>query len=76
MVFDGHDWEHPRRRRAWAAPFYRFASGKLTYECTYDNPTTNEIKTGDSAATDEMCMATGYYFPADAGREILLQRMF
>ena len=44
--------------------FYTFSTGKLTYECTYNNPTGATIKTGDSAQTDEMCMATGYYFPA------------
>jgi hypothetical protein len=75
VVFASDDWEHPGAcmtgaantgcPQAWATnTFYTFASGKLTYECTYNNPTSNTIKTGDSAQTDEMCMATGYYFPA------------
>jgi hypothetical protein len=64
MVFQSTDWEHPGAA-TWdkATPFYSFTSGKLTYECTYTNPTTRTIKTGDSAQTDEMCMASGYFFP-------------
>jgi hypothetical protein len=65
MVFESADWEHPGAK-AWdkATPFYTFSSGKLTYECTWNNPTTRTITTGDSAQTDEMCMASGYFFPA------------
>lgn len=64
VVFSSDDWEHPGAKAWMTNPFYTFASGKLTYACTYNNPTSREIKTGDSAQTDEMCMATGYYFPA------------
>ncbi|MBX3156388.1 MAG: hypothetical protein KF773_10345 [Deltaproteobacteria bacterium] len=64
MVFQSDDWEHPIPRMQMAAPFFEFQSGKLTYLCRYTNPTNREIKTGDSAATDEMCMASGYFFPA------------
>jgi hypothetical protein len=63
MVVESTDWEHPTVQR-WEAPFYSFGTGKLTYECTYYNPTVNTIRTGDSAQTDEMCMASGYFFPA------------
>ncbi|HWU89868.1 MAG TPA: hypothetical protein VN253_21550 [Kofleriaceae bacterium] len=65
MVFESINWERPGAA-SWtdATPFYTFASGKLTYECTWNNPTTHPIKTGDSAQTDEMCMASGYFFPA------------
>ena len=66
-VFTSNDWEHPGNA-AFAGPqFYTFASGKLTWECTYNNTGTNAGRTitdGDSAKTDEMCMATGYFFPA------------
>jgi len=62
-VFESTDWEHPGAKEM-ASPFYTFGSGKLTYECTYDNATNRTIQDGESAATDEMCMATGYFFPA------------
>ena len=36
----------------------------LTWQCTYDNTGSNGVVSGPSAQTNEMCMATGYYFPA------------
>jgi len=67
-VMSSTDWEHPMPTMWMASPFYTFASGKVTYRCTYNNTTppnsTRTITAGDSAATDEMCMASGYYFPA------------
>jgi len=62
-IYESTDWEHPVDKR-WDTPFYQFSSGKLTYECSYSNSTTRTIRTGNSAVTDEMCMASGYYFPA------------
>ena len=38
----------------------------MTWDCVYDNTGTNADSTiyaGQSARTNEMCMATGYYFP-------------
>ncbi|HEU4734310.1 MAG TPA: hypothetical protein VFT22_40740 [Kofleriaceae bacterium] len=67
IPFTSTDWEHPGAMMWSAPPFYAFATGKLTYECTYDNTGDNSKQTivdGPSAATNEMCMATGYYFPA------------
>jgi hypothetical protein len=64
VVFTSDDWEHPGAKAWMTTPFYQFSSGRLTYECTYDNPGPNRIQSGDSAQTDEMCMATGYTFPA------------
>jgi hypothetical protein len=64
MLFSATDWEHPGARSFAEAPFYSFTSGKLTYRCEYANPTGRRIYDGDSAVTQEMCMAIGYYFPA------------
>ena len=63
-TFSSTNWEHPGAQAWMTAPFETYASGKVTYECTYNNPTNRTITSGDSAATDEMCMASGYYFPA------------
>jgi hypothetical protein len=68
MVQTSTDWEHPAATAWTASPFFSFASGALTYSCNYLNETTNEIKTGPSAQTDEMCMALGYFFPATASK--------
>ena len=68
VVFQSDDWEHPGAAEFTSPTFYTFASGKLTYSCTYDNTGDNKtrtVTTGNSAATDEMCMASGYYFPSN-----------
>lgn len=66
MVFESMNWEEPDARTWMAAPFYEFSTGSLTYRCEYDNrtgPTSGQtVREGDSAPTDEMCMAVGYYF--------------
>jgi len=68
VVFASDDWEHPGEALFNAPTFYSFATNKLTYSCTYNNTGDNKsrtITTGNSAATDEMCMASGYYFPGN-----------
>ena len=65
MVVVSDDWEHPEVAEFPAAPFFQFQSGSLTYECDYFNTSNAMLQTGDSAETDEMCMAVGYFFPAD-----------
>ena len=62
VAFSSTDWEHPGVK-AWMTPaaFYSFTD-KMTYECTYTNESNRIIDDGDSAQTDEMCMATGFYF--------------
>ncbi|HEU0032057.1 MAG TPA: hypothetical protein VFQ53_15595 [Kofleriaceae bacterium] len=69
VVFESTDWEHPGAATFMTPDtFYSFTSNKLTYECRYTNMTGRTITSGDSAATDEMCMASGYYFPATKPR--------
>lgn len=62
-VFESTDWEHPGAR-TFEAPYYSFGSGGLNYRCEYKNPTSRVVTDGDSAELDEMCMAIGYFFPA------------
>jgi hypothetical protein len=67
IAFESTDWAHPGIKQWMGSPFYTFPSGKMTFECTYVNLGDNAGRTitaGDSAVTDEMCMAGGYYFPA------------
>ncbi len=70
QILDSTDWEHPTIKSyltdtpTW--DFYKF-NGQLSYECDYINDLNQEVRTGDSAATDEMCMAVGYFYPADGG---------
>ena len=70
MIDDSTDWEHPVIKNYQTdAPtwnFYQF-KGQLSYQCKYRNDLAADVYTGDSAATDEMCMAVGYFFPASGG---------
>jgi hypothetical protein len=63
-IFDSMDWEHPGSRTWDASPFFSFSSGKLSNQCDYMNATgtPTPIVQGPSAATNEMCMAVGYFF--------------
>lgn len=67
MLFEATDWEHPGTK-SWTEPFYSFASNKLSYQCDYRNPTNRTVTEGQSAETDEMCMAVGYFFPAEKAK--------
>ena len=68
MVFESMDWEHPGAK-LFDPAFYSFGAPKLNWQCTYNNTGDNAghaITQGASAQTNEMCMATGYMFPATA----------
>lgn len=75
-VFDSTNWEHPGTQHWDKSPYFSFTSGKLTYQCEYLNPNSYQILYGDSATTQEMCMAIGYYFPAvDGGGRFCLDSL-
>jgi Copper type II ascorbate-dependent monooxygenase, C-terminal domain len=61
----GVDWEHPGVG-LWTAPnFLTVSSGdSFTYHCSYSNTGSTPVTVGETAASNEMCMAIGYYFPA------------
>jgi hypothetical protein len=66
-IVDTTDWEHPDVG-VWRSPnFLTVQPGdSFTYSCSYSNPTSAPVLVGDTAATNEMCMEIGYYFPAGA----------
>jgi hypothetical protein len=70
-VFASDDWEHPGEKNEWRTDPYVFG-GNLVYTCDYENDLNQTVTTGDSAATDEMCMAVGYFYPAPSGPQFCL----
>jgi hypothetical protein len=61
------NWDNPQAHIWPAAPFLTFQAGELMhYSCDYKNDTDATVTVGTSAATNEMCMAEAYYFPASA----------
>ncbi len=61
-MYSDTDWEHPVPRMFMEPDQFFTFTNRISYECTYNNNTGRAIETGDSAQTDEMCMAVGYYF--------------
>jgi hypothetical protein len=62
------DWEHPDEEKWLKDPYLTFKTGeKFHYSCQYMNDIDQIVTAGPSAATNEMCMAITYYFPASAG---------
>jgi hypothetical protein len=61
----GTDWEHPGVS-LWDAPNFLTvnAGDSFNYSCSYENDATTAVTVGETAASNEMCMAVGYYFPA------------
>ena len=70
QILDNRDWEHPEVTDWLAPPHYQF-KGDLTYICEYLNDTKDWLYDGTSARTDEMCMAVGYFFPADGPKQCI-----
>ena len=64
MLVDTADWDHPAVATWMQTPHYQF-SGNLTYRCEYFNGSNAPVSDGDSADTDEMCMAIGYFVGGD-----------
>jgi hypothetical protein len=64
-----NDWEHPNVA-AWNAPdFLTIQDGEsFTYSCSYENTGNTTVTVGETAGTNEMCMAVGYFFPAGQAR--------
>lgn len=76
-VFDGDtnvvtstNWEHPTVASWMDAPHYTFSTGRLRYECQYLNTSGAPVDEGSSAEFNEMCMAVGYFFPANNGSQL------
>jgi hypothetical protein len=61
------DWENPDVA-LWNAPNYlTVQSGdQFQYDCHFVNKDATTVTFGETAATGEMCMSIGYYFPAGA----------
>ena len=59
------NWEAPDVGLFYAPSFLTVNQGdSFTYSCSYSNSTSQAVLVGETAASNEMCMAIGYYFPA------------
>ncbi len=61
----GTDYEHPGVAM-WNSPSFLTlkAGDSFNYSCSYENSGTTAVTVGETAASNEMCMMMGYYYPA------------
>ncbi len=63
LLYQTSDWEHPEY--IYFRPPLLFTKEQgFTWACTYHNETDRPLREG-GRAEDEMCIAVGYYFPAE-----------
>jgi hypothetical protein len=58
------DWEHPPD---FHGPMAVSAGSAFRFECAYTNPDTVDVFQGPNAATSEMCVFAGLYYPQAQG---------
>ena len=69
LLYETNQWAEPE---PWNFDPPRLLRGGSTIDvsCDYDNQTGSALSFGESAATNEMCIFTGLYYPASPGEEI------
>ncbi len=75
MVLETLDWAHATVQQ-WDQPFFQFSTSRLDYKCDYHNTTNMPLTTGESAISNEMCMAVGLHFPATRDTFCLNSQVF
>lgn len=70
MLYQGTEWDEPKV--ANFDPPMQIASGTtITWTCAYDNETGMTLTFGESAASNEMCIFNGVYYPSADGSSIV-----
>jgi hypothetical protein len=63
-LYDSTTWSEPSPRTfPYAPPVTLHSGSSITYSCTYRNTTAQTFVAGQSAATNEMCILHGMYWP-------------
>jgi hypothetical protein len=64
LLFETNDWEEPVPWR-FEPPRRLRAGTEIQVDCDYQNDTAFPLSFGESADTNEMCIFTGSYYPAE-----------
>ncbi|HEX4339669.1 MAG TPA: hypothetical protein VH062_27365 [Polyangiaceae bacterium] len=70
MLYQTTTWNEPPVK-TYAPPMDIAEGANVTWKCDYDNETTGDLVFGESAVTNEMCVLTGFYYPAPDGQMIV-----
>jgi hypothetical protein len=69
-LYDTTTWSEPPVKRF--DPEVVVESGQsITWKCDYENETNQHLLFGESADTTEMCVFTGFYYPAPEGKMLV-----
>ncbi|HEY2749016.1 MAG TPA: hypothetical protein VGL86_30555 [Polyangia bacterium] len=72
MVYDVPNWVWSDPSTVHHDPPFNVPSGGgFRFNCAWHNPTTTEVKFGESA-TDEMCFFWAYYYPSQGGSHVCI----
>jgi hypothetical protein len=71
-IYTTTQWDEPQAA-AFNPTIDIAAGGSITWSCTWNNDTGQTLSFGESAATNEMCIFSGVYYPAPGGAGISRQ---
>jgi hypothetical protein len=63
LVYEGTEWDHPTPS-IFTPPLALGSDTQITWTCSYDNQGDTPLSFGESAATNEMCILGGTFYPA------------
>jgi hypothetical protein len=69
LLYETKDWAEPEPW-TFTPPRLLKAGSTIDVTCQYDNETNETLSFGESAATNEMCIFVGGYYPAADGEQI------
>lgn len=69
LLYETKDWAEPEPW-TFSPPRLLKAGSTIDVACDFDNPTDQSLSFGESAATNEMCIFVGGYYPALDGEQI------
>jgi hypothetical protein len=69
LLYETTEWAEPRPWK-YETPRKLKAGSYIEVKCDYENNTASPLTFGESAATNEMCIFVGMYYPWDPGDDL------
>ena len=69
-IYEASTWSEPPTK-TYDPPIALADGTKLSWKCQFQNDTGSHLVFGESADTNEMCVLTGFYYPAPGGQTIV-----
>jgi hypothetical protein len=69
-LYETDAWSEPPTK-VYDPPLAVADGSKISWSCDFENDTGEQLTFGESADTNEMCVFTGFYYPAPGGQMIV-----